>query len=170
MLKSQNNDSNPLDLVNIYNAVLYHLVRKSMSNPNDWNTGIIAEFRKNHGKVGGHFEGAPLLILHHKGARSGKARLNPMMYLKDGDRYLVFASKGGADSNPDWYFNIKAHPEAQIEVGDDTINVLAEEITGSERNMLYKRQASLYPGFAQYQEKTKRIIPVIALVPKSSEK
>ena len=95
-----------------------------MSDPNEWNASIIAEFRKNHGKVGGYFEGAPLLLLHHTGARSGKARLNPIMYLKDGDCYLVFASKGGADTNPDWYYNIKAHPDVQIEVGDETIDVL----------------------------------------------
>ena len=93
-----------------------------MSDPNEWNASIIAEFRKNHGKVGGYFEGAPLLLLHHTGARSGKARLNPIMYLKNGDRYLVFASKGGADTNPDWYYNIKAHPDVQIEVGDETID------------------------------------------------
>ncbi len=138
-----------------------------MSDSNDWNTGVIAEFRKNHGKVGGYFKGASLLILHHTGARSGKARLNPMMYLKGGDRYLVFASKGGVDTNPDWYYNIKAHPDVQIEVGDETIDVHAEEITGPERDELYERQASIYPTFAQYQAKTKRIIPVIALVPKS---
>ena len=96
-----------------------------MTDPNEWNASIIAEFRKNHGKVGGYFEGAPLLLLHHTGARSGKARLNPIMYLKNGDRYLVFASKGGADTNPDWYHNIKAHPDVQIEVGDETIDARA---------------------------------------------
>lgn len=138
-----------------------------MSSSDDWNTNVIAEFRKNHGKVGGYFEGAPLLLLHHTGARSGKVRVNPMMYLKDDNRYLVFASKAGADTNPDWYFNIKAHPDdLQIEVGDETINVHAEEITGPERDRLYTHQASIYPGFAEYQLKTKRVIPVIALVPK----
>lgn len=141
-----------------------------MSDPNDWNAGIIAEFRNNHGRVGGHFKGAPLLLLHHIGARSGKARLNPMMYLKDGDRYLVFASKGGADTNPDWYHNMKAHPDVQIEVGDEKIEVRAEEISGPERDAIYKRQASIYPTFAEYQLKTKRMIPVIALVPKSLRK
>ena len=138
-----------------------------MSDSNDWNAGIIAEFRKNHGRVGGYFKGAPLLLLHHTGARSGKARLNPIMYLKDGDRYLVFASKGGADTNPDWYYNMKAHPDVQIEVGDEKINARAEEITGPERDELYKRQAFIYPTFAEYQQKTKRMIPVIALVPRS---
>ncbi len=136
---------------------------------NDWNAGIILEFRRNHGKVGGQFEGAPLLLINHTGARTGKPRTNPVMYLKDGHRYLVFASKGGADTNPDWYHNLKAHPDVKIEVGNETIDVRAEEITGPERDRLYARQASLYPqfGFAQYQRQTKRIIPVIALTPKN---
>jgi deazaflavin-dependent oxidoreductase (nitroreductase family) len=135
---------------------------------NDWNAHTIAEFHRNHGKVGGPFEGAPLLLLHHIGAKSGKPRINPVMYLKDGDRYLVFASKGGADTNPDWYHNLKAHPGIQIEVGDETIDVLAQEITGSERDRLYARQASIYPSFAEYQRRAKRKIPVIALVPNAS--
>jgi deazaflavin-dependent oxidoreductase (nitroreductase family) len=129
----------------------------------DYNAYTIAEFRKNHGKVGGNFEGAPLLLLHTTGKRSGKTRVNPVMYLRDGDRYLVFASKGGADTNPDWYHNIKAHPDIQIEVGNETLDVRAEEITGRERDTLYGRQASLYHNFDDYQRKTKRIIPVVAL-------
>jgi deazaflavin-dependent oxidoreductase (nitroreductase family) len=136
-------------------------------NLDGWNAQTIAEFRSNHGRVGGQFEGAPLLLLHHTGARSNKPRINPMMYLKDDARYLVFASKAGADTNPDWYHNLKAHPDARIEVGDKTIDVRAQEITGPERDRLYARQASLYPAFAEYQRKTKRIIPVIALTPKS---
>jgi deazaflavin-dependent oxidoreductase (nitroreductase family) len=141
-----------------------------MSNSvNDWNAQTIAEFRKNHGKVGGNFEGAPILLLHHSGARSGKVRVNPMMYLKDGNRFLVFASKGGADTSPDWYYNLKAHPDVQIEVGDKVISVHSTEIKGAERDRLYAHQASLYPNFAQYQSKTKRIIPVIALVPSSAQ-
>ena len=132
----------------------------------DFNASTIAEFRSNHGKVGGNFEGAPLLLLHTIGARSGKPRINPMMYLKDGQRYLVFASKGGADTNPDWYYNLKAHPDVQIEVGDETIEVHAEEVLGAERDALYERQATLYPGFAGYQRQTKRIIPVISLTKK----
>jgi deazaflavin-dependent oxidoreductase (nitroreductase family) len=134
-----------------------------------WNANIISEFRKNHGKVGGNFEGAPLLILHHVGSRTGKPRINPVMYLKDGDRYLVFATKMGADTNPDWYHNLKAHPDIQIEVGDETIDVRAEEITGPEHDRFYARQASLYSGFAQYQRQTKRVIPVMALVPKAKQ-
>jgi deazaflavin-dependent oxidoreductase (nitroreductase family) len=136
----------------------------------DWNAQTIAEFRKNHGKVGGYFEGATLLLLHNKGAHSGKERLNPMMYLKDGNRFLVFASKGGADTHPDWYYNLKAHPDAQIEVGDDKIDVHAQELKGVERDKFYARQSELYPNFAEYQRKTKRIIPVIALSPKSGKK
>jgi deazaflavin-dependent oxidoreductase (nitroreductase family) len=134
-----------------------------MSREGDFNARNIAEFRRNHGKVGGYFEGAPLLLLHTAGRRSGKTRVNPLMYLKDGECYLVFASKGGADTHPDWYRNLIAHPDVQIEVGDEKIDVHAKEITGAEHDTLYKRQATLYPAFADYQRKTKRIIPVIAL-------
>ncbi len=134
---------------------------------NDWNAGVIAEFRGNHGKVGGPFQGAPLLLINHTGARTGKPRTNPVMYLKDGQRYLVFASKGGADTNPDWYHNLKAHPDVKIEVGNEKIDARAEEITGPDRDRLYARQASLYPQFAQYQRQTKRTIPVVALTPKT---
>jgi deazaflavin-dependent oxidoreductase (nitroreductase family) len=129
----------------------------------DFNAHNIAEFRKNHGKVGGYFEGAPLLLLHTVGRRSGNTRVNPVMYLKDEERYIVFASKGGADTHPDWYRNLMAHPDIQIEVGDDTLDVHAEDIKGREHDAIYKRQATLYPQFADYQRKTKRIIPVIAL-------
>jgi deazaflavin-dependent oxidoreductase (nitroreductase family) len=129
----------------------------------DFNAQVIAEFRDNHGKVGGSFEGAPLLLLHSTGARSGEERVSPMMYLPDGDRFLVFASKAGADTNPDWYHNLKAHPEARIEVGDDTIDVIAEELPRAERDAKYAEQAALYPGFADYEKKTDRVIPVLAL-------
>jgi len=134
-----------------------------MSRTDDFNARNIAEFRSNHGKVGGMFEGAPLLLLHTIGARSGQPRINPMMYLQDGERYLVFASKAGADTNPDWYYNLKAHPDTQIEVGDATIDVHAEEILGPERNVLFERQVALYPGFGDYQRQTTRIIPVVSL-------
>jgi deazaflavin-dependent oxidoreductase (nitroreductase family) len=137
-----------------------------MSSPGDFNAHTIAEFRKNHGKIGGYFEGAPLLLLHTAGKRSGKPRVNPMMYLKDGERYLVFASKSGADTHPDWYYNLKANPDVQIEVGDETIDVHAEEVVGPEHDTLYKRHATLYPTFTDYQRKTKRIIPVVALTRK----
>jgi deazaflavin-dependent oxidoreductase (nitroreductase family) len=137
-----------------------------MSRPEDFNARIIAEFRGNHGKVGGDFEGAPLLLLHTIGARSSQPRINPVMYLQDGERYLVFASKGGADTNPDWYYNLRAHPDTKIEVGDATIEVHAEEILGAERNVLFERQAALYPGFADYQRQTTRVIPVVSLIKK----
>ena len=134
-----------------------------MSRLGDYNAQNIAEFRKNHGKVGGYFKGASLLLLNTIGRRSGKLHVTPVMYLKDGERLLVFASKGGADTNPDWYFNLKAHPDFQIEIGDEMVEVHAEEVTRSERDALYNRQADLYPRFGDYQRKTKRIIPVIAL-------
>jgi deazaflavin-dependent oxidoreductase (nitroreductase family) len=137
------------------------------STMSDWNAGVIAEFRKNKGKVGGNFEGAPLLLINHVGARTRKVRINPVMYLKDGHRYIVFASKGGAPTNPDWYHNLKAHPDVKIEVGNEIIDVRAEEITGPEREKIYKKQSSLYPQFAQYEQKTKRKIPVIAFTPKT---
>ena len=133
---------------------------------NDYNAQIIAEFRANHGKVGGNFEGAPLLILHSVGAKSGKVRECPMMYLRDGDRYLVFASKAGAPTNPDWYHNLKANPEARIEVGDDVLDVVAEELPRAERDVKYAEQAALYPGFAGYEQQTDRVIPVVALTPR----
>jgi deazaflavin-dependent oxidoreductase (nitroreductase family) len=134
-----------------------------MSSPEDFNQHTIAEFRANRGQVGGNFAGAPLLLLHTVGARSRQPRINPMMYLAEGDRYLVFASKAGSDSNPDWYWNLRANPDATIEVGDQTIGVHATELTGPERDENYRLQASRYPGFAAYQQKTTRTIPVIAL-------
>lgn len=129
----------------------------------DFNEAIKAEFRANGGKVGGQFEGAPLLILHSTGAKSGEEREHPMMYRADGERWLVFASKAGAPDNPAWYHNLKAHPEASIEVGTQTIDVVAYELVGDERTEKYAEQAADYPGFADYQSKTDRIIPVVAL-------
>ena len=129
----------------------------------DYNAQIIAEFRANHGRVGGNFEGAPLLLLHTKGAKSGQERISPMMYLRDGERWLVFASKAGAPTNPDWYHNLTANPDATIEVGDETIEVRAEELPRAERDEKYAEQAALYPGFADYERKTDRVIPVMAL-------
>jgi deazaflavin-dependent oxidoreductase (nitroreductase family) len=134
-----------------------------MSTTSDFNERNIKEFRANHGRVGGAFEGAPLLLLHTTGARTGEPRVNPTMYLQDGERYLVFASKAGADTNPDWYHNLKAHPEIQMEIGDQTLDVHADEVYGPERDTLFERQAALFPGFAGYQRQTNRRIPVIAL-------
>ncbi len=129
----------------------------------DFNADVIAEFRANHGKVGGNFEGAPLLLLHTTGAKSGETRISPVMYLQDGDRILVFASKAGAPTNPDWYHNLVANPDATIEVGDDTVDVRAEVLPRDQRDEKYAVQAERYPGFAEYEKKTDRVIPVVAL-------
>ena len=136
-----------------------------MSDGNDFNKRNIAEFRANHGRVGGPFDGAPLVVLHTVGARSGKPRTNNMWYLADDDRYLLFASNAGGDGNPAWYWNLKANPDAHIEVGDDIIDVQATELQGAERDDKYALQAERYPTFAEYQRKTSRTIPVIALTP-----
>jgi deazaflavin-dependent oxidoreductase (nitroreductase family) len=138
---------------------------KTVAEPVDFNALTIAEFRANHGQVGGNFAGAPMLLLHTVGARSGAARINPMMYLPDQGRYLVIASKGGSDRNPDWYYNLLAHPEVRIEVGDEILTVHAVELLGAERDAHFAEQARRYPGFAAYQRGTERIIPVIALTP-----
>jgi deazaflavin-dependent oxidoreductase (nitroreductase family) len=130
----------------------------------DWNTKIIEEFRANEGRVGGQFNGAPLLLLHTTGRRSGDERVNPMMYLAEDDRVFVFASKGGAPSNPDWYHNLVADPRVTVEVGTQTYPARAEVVTGDERDRVYAEQASRYPGFAEYQRSTTRTIPVVELV------
>jgi deazaflavin-dependent oxidoreductase (nitroreductase family) len=133
------------------------------TSPTDFNAQIIEEFRANGGRVGRMFEGTPLLLLHHTGAKSGKSRVNPLAYNRDGERYVIFASKGGAPTNPDWYHNLKAHPEVTIEVGTDTINAIASEATGEERERLFAAQAERSPAFAEYQAKVDRLIPVILL-------
>jgi deazaflavin-dependent oxidoreductase (nitroreductase family) len=129
----------------------------------DWNTKIIEEFRSNEGRVGGQFEGAPLLLLTTTGRKSGQPRTNPMMYLAEGDRVFVFASKAGAPSNPDWYANLLANPEVTVELGTESFPARASAVTGEERDRIYAHQAALYPGFAEYQEKTDRVIPVVEL-------
>src|SRR4030081_27149 len=136
-----------------------------MSDGNDFNERNIAEFRANHGGVRGRSGGAPILLLHTVGARSGEPRTNIMMYLADGERYLVFPSNQGADYNPAWYWNLKANPNVRIEVGDDIIDVHATDIQGAERDDKYALQAARYPGFAEYQRMTSRTIPVVALTP-----
>ena len=138
-----------------------------MAEINDWNRQIIEEFRSNGGKVGGRFEGAPLLLLHSTGAKSGQERINPMMYLADDGNYVVFASKAGAPTNPDWYHNVVAHPEVSIEVGDRRISAVARVAAGETRDRLWSRQKELYPGFADYEAKTPRQIPVVVLEPTS---
>jgi len=136
------------------------------TSPADFNAQIIEEFHANEGRVAGMFEGMPLLLLHHTGARSGQSRINPLVYLSDGERYVIFASKAGAPTNPDWYHNLKAHPDVQIEVGNDTIDVLASEASGEERERLYRTQAERTPQFAEYEQKAGgRVIPVIILTP-----
>ncbi|HEY5361207.1 MAG TPA: nitroreductase family deazaflavin-dependent oxidoreductase [Streptosporangiaceae bacterium] len=134
-----------------------------MADANDFNDKIIAEFRANGGKVGGPFEGAPVLLLHTTGARSGQERVNPVMYQRVGDNYAVFASKAGAPTNPDWYHNILAHPRVQAEIGPQTLPFTARVAQGDERDQIWSAQKSAYPGFAEYEEKTSRQIPVVIL-------
>jgi deazaflavin-dependent oxidoreductase (nitroreductase family) len=128
---------------------------------NEMNNNVIAEFRGNGGKVGGMFDGAPMILVHHVGAKSGTERVAPLMYLADGDRLFVFASKGGAPDNPAWYHNLVANPKTTVEVGDDTFEVTAKEITGPEHDEIYAKQSALWPQFAEYQRSTSRVIPVI---------
>jgi deazaflavin-dependent oxidoreductase (nitroreductase family) len=135
------------------------------TSPSDFNAQIIEEFRANEGRVGGQLEGMPLLLLHHTGAKSGQNRVNPLVYLPDNGRYVIFASKAGAPTNPDWYHNVKAHPHVQIEVGTDTIDATAGEATGEERDRLFGIQAERQPQFAEYESKTDRVIPVLVLTP-----
>jgi deazaflavin-dependent oxidoreductase (nitroreductase family) len=139
-----------------------------MSDGNDWNANIIAEFRANEGRVGGQFEGAPMILLHHRGRKSGRALVTPTMYLpdeRDPETIYIFASKAGAPSNPDWYYNLLAAGSAEVERGTETYGVTAGEIEGDDRDRIYTEQASRYPGFADYAKKTEgiRTIPVLAL-------
>ena len=136
-----------------------------MPDPNDFNQGIIAEFRANAGKVGGGFAGAPMVLLTTTGAKSGKRNTTPLVCLEDGGRIVVFASKGGAPTNPAWYHNLRAHPTVTVEFGAETFEAQAEEVVGDERDALYRRQAERFPGFAEYESKTTRRIPVVALIP-----
>jgi len=130
---------------------------------NDWNTKIIDEFRSNEGRVGGPFEGAPLLLLTTTGAKSGAQRVHPVMYMAGDGTLYVFASKAGAPSNPAWFHNLVAHPNVTIEMGPEKFDATARVLTGPERDRVYAEQARRYPGFAEYQEKTSRLIPVVAL-------
>jgi deazaflavin-dependent oxidoreductase (nitroreductase family) len=134
-----------------------------MADMDDFNTKIIDEFRSNGGKVGGGFAGAPMLLLTTTGAKSGKTRENPMMYLAEGDRIYVFASKAGAPTNPDWYHNLVAHPEVTVELGTDRFEAVATPVDRAERDRIYAEQARRYPGFADYEAKTDRVIPVVTL-------
>jgi deazaflavin-dependent oxidoreductase (nitroreductase family) len=136
-----------------------------MNSVNDWNKKIIEEFRANHGKVGGNFEGKTLLLLHTKGAKSGQERVNPVACVQDGDRYVVIASKAGAPTHPDWYYNVVATPLLTVEVGAETLTVQAAVADEPERTRLYDKMVEVMPGFGEYREKTTRVIPVIVLTP-----
>ena len=139
-----------------------------MSDMTDWNRKIIEEFRANEGRVGGQFAGAPLLLLHTTGARSGQERVNPMMYLDLDGRRFVFASKAGADTHPDWYHNLVAHPAVTVEVGAESYEATAKPLAAEDRDRVFAEQARRYSGFAEYQEKTSRVIPVVELVPRGA--
>jgi deazaflavin-dependent oxidoreductase (nitroreductase family) len=132
----------------------------------DFNRKVIDEFRANDGKVGGMFDGAPVLLLTATGAKSGTRRTTPVMYLPDGDRMVIFASKAGAPENPAWFHNLSANPTVTVEVGTDALEAEAVVVEGEERERLFRKQAELYPQFADYEQKTTRQIPVVALKPK----
>ena len=129
------------------------------------NKRIIEEFRTNDGKVGGRFEGKTLLLLHTRGAKSGRERINPTAYVRDGDRYVIIASQGGAVKNPSWYYNILANPLVTVEVGSETFPVLATVAEEPERTRLYDKMVEMMPRFDEYRRKTTREIPVIVLTP-----
>ena len=136
-----------------------------MSERDEWNRKIVEEFRSSAGVVGGPFEGVPILLLHHRGAKSGTERINPLAYRRDGDNYVIFASKGGAPTNPDWYHNVRANADVEIEVGTDSLKARAHIASGNERDRLWTVQKQEFPGFADYEQKTDREIPVVVLEP-----
>ncbi len=136
-----------------------------MTAAQDWNSQIIAEFRANGGKVGGPFQGGTLLLLHTVGAKSGKPRVNPVAYQDIGDGVAVFATKGGAPTHPDWYHNLLANPRVSAEIGAQTLPFVARLAEGAERDRIWAAQKSANPGFADYERKTTRQIPVIILEP-----
>lgn len=134
-----------------------------MSNGFERNKAIMDEFRANAGKVGGPFAGKTLLLLHTIGAKSGQEHVNPTAYVQDADRFVIIASKGGAPTNPSWYYNILAHPLVTVEVGTETFQAQAAVVTEPERTRLYNKMVDMMPGFAEYRQKTSRVIPVITL-------
>ena len=134
-----------------------------MSDAQDWNTAIINEFRANEGRVGGNFEGAPLLLLHTTGAKTGAERVSPMMYLELDGHVYVFASKAGMDTHPAWYHNLLANPTVTVERGGQTYSATATPVTGPDRDRIYAVQAERYPGFAEYESLTTRVIPVVEI-------
>lgn len=140
-----------------------------MARTSDWNRGIIEEFRANEGRVGGPFKGRPLLLLHHRGAKTGVERVNPLAYRQVGDDFVVFGSKGGAPTNPDWYHNLLANPDASVEVGTTTSRVRARVATPEERGRIWEDQKREVPAFADYERRTSRQIPVVILEPAAAE-
>ena len=136
-----------------------------MSEANDRNKKIIEEFRANDGKVGGRFQGKTLLLLHSKGAKSGEERINPTAYVKDNGNLVVIASKGGAPTNPDWYYNLVANPLVTVEVGTDEFQARAQIAEEPERTRLYNKMVDMMPGFDDYRKNTTRQIPVFVLTP-----
>ena len=130
---------------------------------NDWNEKVMADFRANGGKVGGDFTGVPMVIVHHTGAKSGRVRHAPLCYLPNGDDVVIFASMGGAPTNPAWYHNLIANPDTTIELGTETIPVRVREAKGAERDELFERQKKAMPPFAGYEAATTRVIPVLVL-------
>jgi len=133
--------------------------------PAEYNAKIIAEFRGNEGRVGGPWEDIPLLLLYHTGARSATEHVNPVAYLHDDSRYFIWAANGGAPQHPAWYHNLKAHPVTRIEVGNETVNVVAEETAGLQRDQLFARATDRYPQLADAAKKTDRVIPIVVLRP-----
>jgi deazaflavin-dependent oxidoreductase (nitroreductase family) len=130
---------------------------------NDRNRKLIDEFRANDGRVGGYWEGRDLLLLTTTGRKSGRSHTTPVAFARDGDRFLVFASKGGAPTHPDWYRNLVADPSVQVEVGSEHFEAVATPLAGEARDRAYAQQVERIPAFGEYQEKTDRIIPVVAL-------
>jgi deazaflavin-dependent oxidoreductase (nitroreductase family) len=143
-----------------------HREETPMPEPVDFeqmNREVIAQFRETGGTAGGMSEGHPLVLVHHTGAKSGIVRIAPLVPYVDGDRIFVFASKGGADTNPDWYHNLVANPDTVVEYGNETFQVKSRVLTGDERDEIYAKQVEVEPQFGEYQRKTARVIPVIEL-------
>lgn len=132
----------------------------------DRNATIIEEFRTHHGRVGGFFQGRNLLLLTHRGGKTGTVRTNPLAYRREGDRLFVFATKGGSPAHPHWYLNLLANPDVEVEIGDDRFEATAVPVEGEERDQVYGRHAADWPQFGEYEHRTARTIPVVELVPK----
>ena len=134
-----------------------------MSDFNDFNRRVIDEFRTNGGTVSGQFAGAPMILVNHRGAKSGKEYTSPLVYTRDGDDFVVIASKGGAPEDPQWFRNLVAHPDVTVEVGSETVPVTARVAEGDERDRLFRAQADVMPNFDDYAKATNRQIPVVVL-------